>query len=390
VACWCGVSASAAQEAARPDQPLEPLTREEIGAAVALLRAEGKAGEHTRFTVITLNEPAKDQVLRFAPGSPLIREAFVTAYDYDGDRTFEGVVDLTTKRVTSWKQRAGVEPPVIKDEDNRRVTEILRADPRWRAAMQRHGLEPDTVRASAYPVGPFAPPGEQGRLAIAQNDGVMAYVNLTTRKIAELADNGLPPSRAPVRQFQPDALGTPRAGANPLEVVQPGGPSFTLHGHEVRWQNWRFRFGMRPREGLVLYTVGYDDNGSVRSILYRASLSELFVPYGYLGEGRFYLTAFDAGEAGLGSYGDITMSPADCPANAAFVGAVMHDYLGNPREIPRATCLYEREGGCCGGTGTRFAAHRSWSCRPSCRSTTTTMGSTGSSTRTEPWSSRSC
>src|SRR5205807_9143896 len=67
------------------------------------------------------------------------------------------------------------------------------------------------------------------------------------------------------------------------------------------------------RSGLVLYTVGYDDGGKVRPVLYRGSLAELFVPYGDLGEGRFFLTAFDAGEAGLGSYGDLTMSPADCP-----------------------------------------------------------------------------
>ncbi len=43
-----------------------------------------------------------------------------------------------------------------------------------------------------------------------------------------------------------------------------------MNGQEVRWQKWRFRFGVHPREGLVVYTVGYEDNGRVRPILYRA------------------------------------------------------------------------------------------------------------------------
>src|SRR5262249_56306064 len=45
----------------------------------------------------------------------------------------------------------------------------------------------------------------------------------------------------------------------PLEIRQPDGPSFERRGHLVRWQNWQFRFAVHPREGLVLYTVAYED-----------------------------------------------------------------------------------------------------------------------------------
>src|SRR5262249_60608373 len=65
----------------------------------------------------------------------------------------------------------------------------------------------------------------------------------------------------------------------PLETRQPDGPSFERRGHLVRWQNWQFRFAVHPREGLVLYTVAYEDDGRLRSILYRASASQVFVPY---------------------------------------------------------------------------------------------------------------
>jgi hypothetical protein len=38
-----------------------------------------------------------------------------------------------------------------------------------------------------------------------------------------------------------------------FDITQPDGPSFTLDGHEVRWQKWHLIIGYSPREGLVLH-----------------------------------------------------------------------------------------------------------------------------------------
>ena len=48
----------------------------------------------------------------------------------------------------------------------------------------------------------------------------------------------------------------------------------------MRWQNWNFVIGFNAREGLTLHHLRYDDGGRDRSILYRASLTEMVVPYG--------------------------------------------------------------------------------------------------------------
>ena len=58
----------------------------------------------------------------------------------------------------------------------------------------------------------------------------------------------------------------PRADVRPIEITQPEGTSFTVEGHEIRWQKWRLRVGFTPREGLVLHTVGYEDQGRVRIV----------------------------------------------------------------------------------------------------------------------------
>ena len=52
-----------------------------------------------------------------------------------------------------------------------------------------------------------------------------------------------------------------RDGLKPISITQPEGPSFTVDGNRVEWQNWAFRIGFDPYEGLVLHQIAYDDNG---------------------------------------------------------------------------------------------------------------------------------
>jgi len=56
-------------------------------------------------------------------------------------------------------------------------------------------------------------------------------------------------------EFYPaNQQGRLRTDLKPLEISQPEDSSFTVCGHEAHWQKWRFRIGLTPREGLVLYT----------------------------------------------------------------------------------------------------------------------------------------
>src|SRR5262249_53019507 len=123
---------------------------------------------------------------------------------------------------------------------------------------------------------------------------------------------------------------TLRVGPKPLQQTQPLGPSFTVNGHEVRWQKWRFRFSVEPRDGLVLHTVGYEDEGRVRPILYRAALSEMLVPYADPASNWAFRNAFDEGEYGLGRLTDSLEVGTDAPRHARFFDAVFADDFGKP------------------------------------------------------------
>ena len=115
-----------------------------------------------------------------------------------------------------------------------------------------------------------------------------------------MVDLGVVPFPPKSGSYYPEDNGPARTDLKPLEITQPEGPSFEVEGNLVRWQRWSLRVGMDPLEGLVLHTVGYEDGGRVRPVLYRASVSEMVVPYGHPGAMHAWKSAFDAGEWGLG------------------------------------------------------------------------------------------
>ena len=121
--------------------------------------------------------------------------------------------------------------------------------------------------------------------------------------------------------------------------------SFTVEGNLLRWQRWSLRVSLDPLEGLVLHTVGYEDGGRVRSILHRASISEMVVPYGDPGPVHGWKNAFDAGEWGLGRMANSLTLGCDCLGEIHYLDAVMADEQGNPTTTTNAICIHEEDYG---------------------------------------------
>ena len=59
------------------------------------------------------------------------------------------------------------------------------------------------------------------------------------------------------------------AAHRPLPPHPAQGPSFSVEGWRITWQQWDIRAGFNAREGLVLYNVGYHDPQQVRAWLGR-------------------------------------------------------------------------------------------------------------------------
>jgi primary-amine oxidase len=121
--------------------------------------------------------------------------------------------------------------------------------------------------------------------------------------------------------------------------------SFDVDGWEVRWQKWRLRISFNAREGLVLHTVGYEDDGRLRSVLHRASIAELVIPYGDPRPFQGWRNAFDIGEYGIGIMTNSLELGCDCLGEIRYLDAVLADDSGEPYTIRNAICLHEEDNG---------------------------------------------
>jgi primary-amine oxidase len=206
----------AAAEAA--SGPLDPLTGEELTTAFRVIERSGKLPATAFFPIVSLQEPPKVEVLRWAPGDPFRREAFAQVYDRAGNRLFEAVVDLRTKRLRSFVERHGAQPAVFGDEyDSADVA--VRADARWREAMARRGIDPDDVVLDIWAPGEVDLPvvGSGVRLLRALSffggdlpnpydrpiEGVLVTIDANRMQVVDVQDTG----KRPVNRTASDAPG---------------------------------------------------------------------------------------------------------------------------------------------------------------------------------------
>jgi primary-amine oxidase len=186
-------------------------------------------------------------------------------------------------------------------------------------------------------------------------EGLVALFDLDELKVIDVEDHGITPlpprdgnySEAAIsdpRNF-PHFPDGPRRDVKPLDVVQSEGPSFELDGNALRWQKWSLRIGFTYREGLVLHTVAYEDDGRVRPVLYRASLGEMFVPYGDPRPTHYRKNVFDLGEFGLGIWTNSLRLGCDCLGEIRYLDATINNEDGEAIRVENAICIHEEDAG---------------------------------------------
>src|SRR5262249_17842987 len=141
--------------------PLDPLTKQEILQTVEVMRTAGKVNRESRFSLITLHEPPKQEVLSYKEGTPFRRESFAVIYERGRNQTFESIVDLRKNVLISWKQIVGVQPSFLL-EDADILQRTVRADPRFAEAMRRRGIvDLENVGIGDWPGGYYGDTAER-------------------------------------------------------------------------------------------------------------------------------------------------------------------------------------------------------------------------------------
>jgi primary-amine oxidase len=344
------------------DHALSLPTEDEIAQVRGIVDAAGFVTAATRFVYVGLDEPDKADLY---VAEPTTRRTFrVLLHDISTPDAVDLLVSLDEHQVIGSTRLDAIrdgQMPVL-DEEFELVESVLSTDPDWLAALAARGLDVTDVRVAPLSAGVFDYPGEHGRrilrgLAFRQDypadhawahpiDGLVAFVDVMNRTVDKVVDLGVVPIPEESGNFDDLSVTGPlRSTQKPIEITQPDGPSFTVRGNRVDWEKWSFRVGFDVREGLVLHQIGFEDAGTVRPIVHRASIAEMVVPYGDPSPVRSWQNYFDTGEYLVGRYANSLELGCDCVGDITYFDAVIADEFGNPKTLTNAVCMHEEDFG---------------------------------------------
>ncbi len=342
--------------------PLDPLTVEEVNAATAAWRADPRIPDDVLVHVAALYEPPKPELLAHSPGMPVDRRV---RYLLRSKRTrlgYDVVASATTGTVTALTELVDAHPPYGMLELAAAV-EATRCDERFIAGCAARGVDDvSQVQLDPWPAGRFGEPWETlpdggtrrvtrvvgyWRADRTDNgyahplDGLIATVDLDTAEVVDVLDvDPKPVPRTPSR-YDGEHARPPRGTAKRIEITQPDGTSFDLHGNHVTWEGWTFRFTVHPVTGLIIHNVTYRG----RSIAHRLSLAEMVVPYGGSSANTRWKNTFDAGELSMGRLVNSLELGCDCLGDITYLDAVFANEFGDPYTRVSAVCLHEEDTG---------------------------------------------
>lgn len=310
------------------------------------------------FEMIELFEPTKQNIKEWQTEKRDIpRCARVNVFRENENGIWCLVVNIHTDKIIKEDFRADVQP-MIQLEQFVEIENIVRNDERFQQACARRGItDLNMVCVDPWSAGNFGIEGEEDRflshtfcwIRTRENDnlyahpiaGLNAVVDIKAGSVIRVDDHKTAP--IPMTEFNYEAQfrDSFREPMKPLDVIQPEGPSFTLEGHVIAWDKWSLVIGFNAREALTLHDIKYDG----RSVIHRASLAEMVVPYGSPEPGHVRKNVFDIGEYGLGKLANSLKLGCDCLGHIAYLDAHINTMSGEIYTIENAICIHEEDAG---------------------------------------------
>ncbi len=346
-----------------PIHPLEPLTFDEVRRSVALLKAAPQFTPTTRIISVSLREPEKIRVYAWPQEESSGRKAAAVLFDNAINTAANVLLDLSEDAVSAWAYaEPGLQPTLSVDEQIECEQAVLRSVP-FREALERHYGITDTslVMVDIWSAGNYGSEEERTYrltrpLCFLRSDptdngyarpieGIRPVVDLNRMEVIRVEEYGVWPLPPQEGNYNDERVNPKRTGIKPLEITQRDGPSFTLEGKQLKWQNWKLVVGFTAREGLVIHDLRYTEGGRDRPVLFRGSLTEMVVPYGDPSPTQVRKNAFDVGEYGMGMCANSLKLGCDCVGHIAYLDAELCDSRGGRLTIENAICIHEEDFG---------------------------------------------
>ena len=295
--------ATRASETSGSPHPLDPLTVAELEVAAQVLVQSGRLGERPLLAWMALLEPPKAAVTAWRTGEPpLARQAMCVAVDRATGTTYEAVVDVTSGEILRADPQPGRHAP-IQPLEWMEAGPAVRADARVQAALLGRGItDPATVVVEPWPAAYFGEEIDQlgrrlGRaiLFVREHDGDTPVGSADRGAAGDRRPfDGARWSRSATAEPSPVPSDPGRMGADdpgigplredlkPLVITQPDGAE--LHARRAAsCDGSAGRCGSRCIRSMVSCCTRSPTTipatGRIRPICYRASLSEMVVPY---------------------------------------------------------------------------------------------------------------
>ncbi len=346
-----------------PLHPLEPLTAGEVLSAVRTIKAHEVYTPTTRFISIMLREPSKQSMQNWPAQPAPPRQAIAVLFDNGANRACRVVLDLSLEKMLSAELAPpGAQPTLSIDEQVECEQAVIHSE-KFQAALKQHygNVDPELVMVDIWSAGNYgseedrslrlarplcflrSAPGENGYAH--PIEGIRPVVDLNQMKVIRVEEHGTWPLPAAPADYAADRVAGFRNDIKPLVITQPEGPSFTMEGNAIAWQKWKLVIGFDAGEGLTLHDLRYTDKGRDRPILYRASLTEMVVPYGDPRPTQVRKNAFDVGEYGIGTCANSLRLGCDCVGYIQYLDAHLVTSRGDLLTIPQAICIHEEDFG---------------------------------------------
>ena len=344
--------------------PLDPCTADELERAVAVLRSDDKLSDRTFFSAGYAAEPSRHELAKYSRGSSIDRIMRLIGHDRAKGMSFEANIEVERVEIVDFRWIDDGQAP-IGGADVFEVTATLSKNSDWLDALAKRDIDDlSLVHIEPWLAGIRPPEMPTGRVlrAIAflhehpddnyyarPIEGLVAFVDSDSgRVIVEdhaASDGSVHPIPKESGDYAAAFVDDHRTDLKPLEITQPEGPSFEVEEHVITWQKWHLRISVHPIEGLVLHDVRYRDGDRDRSILHRAALSDMLVPYGDASPLHFWKHAFDAGETALGHQANSLTLGCDCLGEITYFDAVFLGPDGKPAVRENVVCLHEEDFG---------------------------------------------
>ena len=338
--------------------PLDSLSKEEIEKSIALFKLDKNSDKNSVFSYITLEEPEKEFVKKFKSGDPFSRQSRIVGID-SNSKGFEVLIDLTREKVISSISLPEEAGPTYTMTEILTAIQLTLENEQYQEALKKRGItDLNLIQIDPWPGGGIVNKNiKRGHRALktisflkenpSDNayakpiQGLISHVDVTEKCVVEIEDHGVIKMAQSSAGYDAESQENLRSQPKEISISQPEGVGFKVTNNEISWEGWNLRVSLDPIEGLVIHNLKLED----RPILYRASMSDMVVPYGSSDPMHSWKAVHDGTEYGFGALANSLSLGCDCLGEIHYFDSHKLSFDGSVETIKNAICLHEEDYG---------------------------------------------